>query len=103
MLQFEAIGELDNTLIVVTSDNGMPFPRAKATLYEAGTRVPLAVQWPARIPQIRFLLVVHCQSSPTSALAGFDLGVPAVAKVAKTFGEFSLQPKLFASFATPNF
>ena len=30
----EARGQLDNTLIVVTADNGMPFPRAKATLYE---------------------------------------------------------------------
>ena len=40
-------GELDNTLIVVTSDNGMPFPRAKTTLYDWGTRMPLAIRWPA--------------------------------------------------------
>jgi arylsulfatase A-like enzyme len=42
-------GELDNTIVVVTSDNGMPFPRAKANLYDAGTRMPLAVRWPTRI------------------------------------------------------
>jgi arylsulfatase A-like enzyme len=42
-------GELDQTLIVVTSDNGMPFPRAKATLYDGGVRVPLAMRWPAQI------------------------------------------------------
>lgn len=42
----EARGELDNTLIVVTSDHGMPFPRAKASLYDAGSRVPLAIRWP---------------------------------------------------------
>ncbi len=41
-------GELDNTLIVVTSDNGMPFPRAKTTLYDWGTRMPLAIRWPGR-------------------------------------------------------
>ena len=42
-------GELQNTLVVVTSDNGMPFPRAKANLYEYGTHMPFAVQWPERI------------------------------------------------------
>ena len=41
----ERIGELDNTLVVVTSDNGMPFPRAKANCYEYGVHVPLAVRW----------------------------------------------------------
>ncbi len=48
--QLEAAGELDHTLVVVTSDNGMPFPRAKATLYDHGTRVPLAIRWGDRIP-----------------------------------------------------
>ncbi len=38
-------GELENTLVVMTSDNGMPFPRAKANLYEYGTHMPLAVYW----------------------------------------------------------
>lgn len=42
----EARGELKTTIIVVTSDNGMPFPRAKATLYDAGCRVPLVVWAP---------------------------------------------------------
>ena len=46
----ESRGELDNTLIVVTSDNGMPFPRSKANLYDAGTRMPFVAHWPARIP-----------------------------------------------------
>ena len=41
----EDLGELDNTLIVATSDNGLPFPRAKANLYEFGSRVPLAIRW----------------------------------------------------------
>jgi N-sulfoglucosamine sulfohydrolase len=45
----EKTGELDNTIIVVTSDHGMPFPRAKASLYDAGTHVPLAIRWPAGI------------------------------------------------------
>ena len=41
--------ELDNTLVVMTSDNGMPFPRCKSNLYDFGTRMPLAIRWPARI------------------------------------------------------
>ena len=31
--------------MVVTSDNGMPWPRAKANLYEHGVHMPLAVRW----------------------------------------------------------
>jgi N-sulfoglucosamine sulfohydrolase len=45
--QLEEAGELDNTLVVVTSDNGMAFPRAKANCYEYGIHMPLAVAWPA--------------------------------------------------------
>lgn len=44
----EAIGELENTLIVVTSDNGMSFPRAKANLYEYGIHMPLAICLPSQ-------------------------------------------------------
>jgi arylsulfatase A-like enzyme len=42
----ERAGELDNTIFVVTSDNGMPFPRAKANVYDGGARVPLFIRWP---------------------------------------------------------
>lgn len=40
---------LDNTLIVCTSDNGMPFPRAKANLYEYGIHMPMAAMWKGKI------------------------------------------------------
>lgn len=40
---------IDNTILIITSDNGMPFPRAKANLYDYGTRVPLIVWWPNQI------------------------------------------------------
>ena len=43
-------GELDQTLIVITSDNGMPFPRAKGNLYDLGVRVPLIARLPGKIP-----------------------------------------------------
>ena len=42
-------GELANTLIVVTSDHGMPFPRCKGQAYEHSNHVPLAIRWPEGI------------------------------------------------------
>lgn len=44
--RLRALGELDNTLVVITADNGMPFPRAKANVYDAGSRLPFAMRWP---------------------------------------------------------
>ncbi len=41
----EKAGELENTLIVVTADNGMPFPRAKGATYEVSNHMPLAIRW----------------------------------------------------------
>ncbi|PXA04720.1 heparan N-sulfatase [Coraliomargarita sinensis] len=38
-----------NTIIVVTSDNGMPFPHAKMQSYEYGHHVPFVISWPAGI------------------------------------------------------
>ncbi len=46
----EKRGLLENTLIVVTSDNGFGYPRAKGNLYDMGTRVPLAASWPVGVP-----------------------------------------------------
>ena len=48
--KLEEIGELDNTLILVTSDHGMPFPRVKGQIYEDGFHLPLAVRWGKNIP-----------------------------------------------------
>ncbi len=45
----EARGELESTLVVITSDNGWPFPRGKATCYDAGTRMPLVIRLPAKV------------------------------------------------------
>jgi len=51
MLHFlDSIGELDNTIVIVTADNGMPFPRAKANCFEYGVHVPLAISFPAAFP-----------------------------------------------------
>ncbi len=49
--ELERRGELDNTIIVVTADNGMPFPRIKGQAYEFSNHLPLAIRWPAGIPE----------------------------------------------------
>jgi uncharacterized sulfatase len=73
----EQAGELDNTLVVVCSDNGMPFPRAKANLYEYGTHMPLAVRWPAKVKGGRTVgdFASHVDLAPTF-LAACGLPIP---------------------------
>ncbi len=43
------IGELENTIVIVTADNGMPFPRVKGQVYEYSNHLPLAIMWPKGI------------------------------------------------------
>ncbi len=88
----ERIGELDDTLVVVTSDNGMPFSRTKATLYDGGTRMPTAVRWGRRVPGGHRVedFVSHVDFAPTFLEAA---GVPA----APTHDGGSLLPLLEAA------
>lgn len=73
-------GRLQNTIVVITSDNGMPFPRAKANLTETGIHVPLAIRWPGRIKPGQKLdaLVSLADMAPTFLAAA---GVPALAEM----------------------
>ncbi len=41
----EQAGELENTVIVYTGDNGWQMPRGLANCYDKGSRVPLAIRW----------------------------------------------------------
>ncbi len=51
----DSIGELDNTIVIVTADNGMAFPRAKANCLEYGVHVPLAISYPKGFPGNRIV------------------------------------------------
>lgn len=60
-------GQADNTLVIFTGDNGMPFPRAKGTCYDPGIRVPLIARWPGRIKPgtSSDALIAHVDLAPT--------------------------------------
>ena len=51
----EEIGQLENTLVVMTSDHGMPFPRVKGQIFEDGFHVPLAICWGQQVPPGRVI------------------------------------------------
>lgn len=78
--RLEADGKLDNTLVVWTSDNGMPFPRAKANLYNFGTHMPLAVRWPGKVKagQVVNDFVVLTEVAPTMLEAAGIQPLPAM-------------------------
>lgn len=60
-------GLAENTLVVFTGDNGMPFPRAKGGLYEAGIHVPMIAWMPGKIQAgaVRQELISHVDLAPT--------------------------------------
>ena len=51
--RLEESGELDNTVIIYTSDNGWQMPRGLANCYDSGSRVPLAVRWGNKVKSCR--------------------------------------------------
>ena len=44
--QLQSKGIANNTIILIMSDNGRPFPRCKTRLYDSGIKTPLIVKWP---------------------------------------------------------
>ena len=89
----EKAGELDNTIVAVTGDNGLPFPRAKANLYDNGTHIPLAVRWGAKVKGGRTIddFISLADLAPTF-LEGTGLRVPA-AMTGRSFLDLLLSGK----------
>lgn len=51
----EGRGLLDNTIIIATSDHGMPFPRVKGQIYDDGFHIPFAVRWGDKVKPDRMV------------------------------------------------
>lgn len=50
----EEMGELDNTIVVISGDHGIPgVSRGKTNVHDLGSRVLLAIRWPAKIAAYR--------------------------------------------------
>lgn len=79
LVLLEKAGELENTLVLVTADNGMPFPAAKANMREYGIHMPFAVMWPARVKGGRVVedLISFMDFAPTF-LAAAGIAIPEI-------------------------
>ena len=74
--ELERQGELENTVIVVASDNGRPFPRAKSRLYDSGIKAPWVVHYPPLVKKgaVTQSLISSIDLSATCLdLAGLDI------------------------------
>ncbi|HRX55270.1 MAG TPA: sulfatase-like hydrolase/transferase [Verrucomicrobiales bacterium] len=82
--ELEQAGVAENTLVVLSSDNGgerwsdnRPLFHHKATLWEGGIRVPCLLRWPARLPKGK----VSAQMGITMDLSATFAAVAGAAKV----------------------
>ena len=63
----EASGRADRTVVILTSDHGLPMARGKLSTYELGLRVPMIIRWPGvtQAGDTRDQLVSHVDLTPT--------------------------------------
>lgn len=82
-----AAGCLENTLLVLTTDHGLPFARAKDTLYDAGTGVFLIARGPGiQRPGRRIPGLVSQIDLFATFLEAAGLPLPACARTSKSLG-----------------
>jgi len=67
LAELQSAGFADNTLVMYTSDNGIPFPRGRTNLYEPGIAEPLLIsspfhrhRWGQVIPTLILSCVLIC-------------------------------------------
>ncbi len=72
LAELESQGVADNTIVIVISDNGRPFPHCKTNVHVPGVRTPMLVRWPG---------VVSPGSVCKSVVSSIDL-VPTILEAA---------------------
>jgi arylsulfatase A-like enzyme len=68
LTELDKQGELENTLIIIMSDNGRPFPHSKTRVNDRGMKTPFIVYWPNGVknePQISNSLISAIDIAPT--------------------------------------
>lgn len=85
LAELDKQGVLDNTLFVLSSDNGgerysdnSPLFHHKSTLWEGGIRVPCLMRWPARLPPGKVTSQVGITMDLTATFAAIAGAKPAV-------------------------
>lgn len=94
----ETSGLSENTIIILLSDHGMPFPYAKSTVYQNGVKTPMIVTWPNKINKGSVNdkdLVSAIDIAPTLLdIVNYD--------IPKTFAGKSFHQSLFNNNKEPN-
>ncbi len=93
--ELQGQGVLDDTVIIIMSDNGRPFPRSKTRLYDSGIKSPLIVVLPDGINKgnnISNSLISSIDIAPTILeLAGIEAGT---SFQGKSFGKVLRNPEM---------
>jgi len=88
MERLQAMGDLDNTVVIFMTDHGVSHIRGKQFHYEEGARIPFIVWAPGRVPAgaVRNEYIAHIDMAATSmAFAGIP--IPAHMESRPLFGD----------------
>lgn len=91
-------GVAKNTIVILLSDHGMPFPFAKSTVYQNGVKTPMVIMWPQKIKQASINsndMVAAVDLAPT-ILEAAEISIPS------HFAGASFYSSLFNENENPN-
>lgn len=102
LAELERQGAARDTLVLVLSDNGRPFPRCKTTLTDDGIRAPLLARWPGHARPGGTRAPGHARRAPGTCgalVSAVDLA-PTLLELAGAPRPESFQGRSFAALLT---